>query len=169
MIAPFEFGSRLAVMVFPFGSSNLTLQRRARQMAFLTKYFECASSAEARGLLAQEVGNWTWLSKEAKEAIVRTAIIKCNDTRYGPVYQVTYRKEPMMKFLVKARNFGTVEVEIEATRLTLEVAEAAAKKAIEEEFEGAAYESEYITVYEAENVNHGRIVNIREGQAHLVR
>jgi len=138
-------------------------------MAFLTKHFECASAEEARGLLAQEVSKRTWLSKEAKEAIVRTAIIKRSDTRHGPIYQVTYRKEPMMKLLVKARNFGTVEVEIEATRLTLEVAEAAAKKAIAEEFEGAAYESEYITVYEAENTAHGRVVNIREGEAHLVR
>lgn len=75
-----------------------------------------------------------------------------------------------MKFLVKARNFGTVEIEIEeATRLTLEVAEKAAKMAIETEFTGAAYESEYITVYEAENVERGRIVNIREGKARLAR
>lgn len=70
-----------------------------------------------------------------------------------------------MKLLVKARGYGTAEIEVEATRLTLAVAAEAAAKAVETEFPGAAY----LTVYEAENVARGRVINVRNGKPHLVR
>lgn len=72
-----------------------------------------------------------------------------------------------MKLLVKAYSFGTVEVEVEASRLTLEVAATAAEMATKQA--GWPEEAECFTVYEAANVERGRIVNVREGRPRLVR
>lgn len=61
-------------------------------MKVLTKWFECASEEEARQMLAQKIRNWTWLSRESKEAVVRAATFERSDTRLGPIYKVTYRE-----------------------------------------------------------------------------
>jgi len=58
---------------------------------FHYKYFECGTANEASKLLNNEIANWTWLSKEAKANIVRSAIFVKSETKFGPVYQVTYQ------------------------------------------------------------------------------
>ena len=57
---------------------------------FKYKYFECDTGDDARQLLKAEVANWTWLSEEAKANVVKNAIVKRSETRFGPVYQVAF-------------------------------------------------------------------------------
>lgn len=70
-----------------------------------------------------------------------------------------------MKLIVKAHGHGTVHLEVEGTWLTGTVALAAARKAIAEEFGPV----EQITVFEAENVNHGSIFSVAGERAIRVR
>ena len=52
--------------------------------------FEAADMTAARQKIRDEVDNWSWVTRERKDAIVEAATIEQRNSRYGPIFFAIY-------------------------------------------------------------------------------